>query len=278
MVASQVDPADRSLVVAHDIGGVRVLTLNNPERRNGWNHPMEFRYFELLDEADQDPAVKVIVLTGAGKTFCPGLDAQRLSDTANSGQLKVSHRRPQTYPLRIRKPMIAAINGGCAGIGFAQALNCDLRFAASTAKLSTAYARRGLPAEYGTSWLLPRLIGVERALDLLLSARVITADEALSIGLVSRVVEPDRLMDEVLDYSNQLIEHCSPTSMAAIRRQVYGDLSRRFDESMVSTLALMIRFAGGADFLEGVQSFREQRPPKFPDLANDFKLDSDLGY
>jgi enoyl-CoA hydratase/carnithine racemase len=269
---------DDELVLVSDDGPVRILTLHNPPRKNGWSHPMEFRYFDLLDEADADPAVRVIVVTGAGTTFCPGLDLERLAETATAGRLTLAHRKPQTYPLHIRKPMLAAINGGCAGIGFAQSLNCDIRFAASTARFSTAYTRRGLPAEYGTSWLLPRLIGVENALDLLLSARVFGADEAKQLGLVSRVVEPGELMPTVMAYAHDLAANCSPRSMAAVRRQVYGDLSRRFDDSMVSTLAIMRDFAGGADFLEGVSSYQERRPPRFEGLPPDAKLDSELGY
>jgi len=259
-------------------GGICTLTLNNPERRNAWSVAMEERYFGLLDNADADPEVRAIVVTGAGSTFCPGLDAQRLSAAASDGTLALGLRRPQTYPLSIRKPMIAAINGACAGIGLMQACNCDVRFAARGAKFTTAYARRGLPAEYGSSWLLPRLIGLEHALDLLLSARVIEADEAKALGLVSRVCEPGAVLAEAQTYARDLAEYCSPRSMAAIRRQVYGDLSRDFGASMVQTLALMQEFAGSSDFAEGVASFVEKRPPEFAGLDSGFRVHGDRGY
>lgn len=258
--------------------GVCTLTLHNPARRNAWNHVMEEQYFTLLDEADAEPAVRAIVVTGAGTSFCPGLDTQRLSALAGEGGLDVSRRRPQTYPLRIRKPMIAAINGACAGLGLMQALNCDVRFAARGARFSTAYARRGLPAEYGSSWLLPRLIGVERALDILLSARVFDADEAHAMGLVSRLCDPDTVLKEAQAYAADLASNSSPRSMAAIRRQVYGDLNRSFADSMLQTLSLMDTFAGGPDLAEGVASFTEKRPPDFPPLDPSFRIPGDLGY
>jgi enoyl-CoA hydratase/carnithine racemase len=273
-----VTTTDDDLVLREDDRGVCTLTLHNPDRRNAWSYAMEERYFALLDEADADPDVRVIVVTGAGTTFCPGLDTARLEVAAGEATLTLGRRRPQTYPLRIRKPMIAAINGACAGIGLMQALHCDVRFASRTAKLTTAYARRGLPAEYGSSWLLPRLIGIERALDLLLSARVILADEAKEIGLVSRVCEPEDVLSAAQEYARDLAANCSPRSMAAIRRQVYGDLSRSFSDSMVHTLGLMQEFAGNPDFVEGVASFVEKRPPSFPGLDPDFRVLDDRGY
>ena len=270
--------ADDELVLSTTAGGVRTLRLNNPDRRNVWSVAMEERYFSLLDEADADPGVRCIVLTGAGTTFCPGLDTARLSVASREGTLDLGARRPQTYPLRIRKPIIAAINGACAGIGLMQALNCDVRFAARTARFTTAYARRGLPAEYGSSWLLPRVIGLENALDLLLSARVFDADEAKALGLVSRVCEPDEVVAQAQAYAQELAANCSPRSMAAIRRQVYGDLSRGFGESMVQTLALMAQFAGLPDFAEGVASFIEKRPAAFDGLDASFSVLADRGY
>ena len=159
--------------------------------------------------------------------------------------------------------MIAAVNGACAGIGLMQALHCDVRFAARGAKFTTAYARRGLPAEYGSSWLLPRLDRPRaRARPAPVGAGSFEADEAQRLGLVSRVCEPETVLAEAQAYAGELAAGCSPRSMAAIRRQVYGDLSRTFGESMVHTLALMQDFAGNPDFAEGVASFVEKRPAR----------------
>jgi enoyl-CoA hydratase/carnithine racemase len=267
-----------SLVLVTTTGGVRTLTLNNPERNNAWNLQMEDQYFRRLDEAEVDPEVRVIVVTGAGKSFCPGADVQRLADTASAGALDVTTRRPQTYALGLRKPMIAAINGGCAGIGLVQALCCDVRFAARGARFSTSYARRGLPAEYGTSWLLTRMVGVETALDLLLSGRTFEAEEARRLGLVSRLTDPETVVVEAQAYAADLADNCSPRSMAAIRRQVWGDLSRRLDESMLQTLALMGELVASEDFREGATSFAERRKPHFPPLDPSFVVPGDVGY
>jgi enoyl-CoA hydratase/carnithine racemase len=248
---------DHDLVLSTTTDGVQTLTLHNPERRNAWGLAM---------------------VTGSGSSFCPGADVQRLAATADSGSLDVSSRRPQTYALRLRKPMIAAINGACAGIGLVQALCCDVRFAARGARFSTAYARRGLAAEYGTAWLLPRLLGVELALDLLLSGRTFEAEEAHRIGLVSRLSDSGSVLTDAQDYAADLAQHCSPRAMAAIRRQVWGDLSRRLDESMVHTLALMNDLVAAPDFAEGVASFTERRAPNFPPLDPGFVVPGDLGY
>ena len=152
--------------------GCSSLTFNRPDRNNGWTIELEEAYFGTLLAAAEDPAVRVIVVTGAGKTFCPGLDMIALEESARQGKPMSSQRRwSMTVARDIPKPIIAAVNGAAAGIGFIQVACADLRFAASTAKFTTAFARRGLPAENSLSWLLPRLIGVGNAMDLLLSAR-----------------------------------------------------------------------------------------------------------
>jgi len=255
-------------------GGVCTLTLDNPERNNAWNPDMERQYFALLDRAADDAEVRAIVLTGAGTSFCPGLDSRRLEEASGGTGLRLEGRRSQHYALTIPKPMIAAINGACAGIGLVQALVCDVRFMARGARISTAYAKLGIPAEYGLSWLLPRMIGVERALDLLLSARRVEADEAERIGLVSRICDPGTVVTEAQAYAHQLATGSSPTAMAAIRRQVWGDLSRAYTEANEEWLAAMRRLnrPDNPDFAEGVAALVEKRAPRFVALP----LDGDL--
>ena len=170
--------------------------------------------------------------------------------------------------------MIAAINGACAGIGLVQALVCDVRFMARGARLSTAYAKLGIPAEYGLSWLLPRLIGVEWSLDLLLSARRVEADEAKEIGLVTRVCDAATLQEEAHDYARLLATGSSPRSMATIRRQVWGDLSRGYTEANELWLATMLHLnrPDNPDFAEGVAALVERRAPDFAPLPADVDL------
>ncbi len=249
--------------------GVALLTLNRPDRLNAWTAEMEHAYFAMLEQCASDQAVRVIVVTGAGRGFCAGADMQELQ-AIGDGTLPESaqelERRPQTFPLTIPKPIIAAVNGACAGIGLVQALMCDLRFAAAGAKLTTAFSRRGLVAEHGISWILPRLVGPANALDLLLSGRVVFSEEAHELGLVNRVYAPDRLLDATLDYARELVVNCSPASMATIKRQVYADLERTLPDTLAEADRLMLASFTAPDFVEGVTSFVERRDPRFAAL------------
>jgi enoyl-CoA hydratase/carnithine racemase len=169
--------------------------------------------------------------------------------------------------MSIPKPVIAAINGACAGLGLAFALTCDVRFCAENAKLTTAFSRRGLIAEHGTSWILPRLIGPARALDLLISARVVRGSEAAELGLVNRAVADERVLEVALDYARDVAANVSPASMATIKRQVYEALSSPLPDALQHANALMLDSFSKPDFAEGVQSFVEKRPPAFPPLS-----------
>lgn len=248
--------------------GVLVLTLNRPERNNAWTTEMEGRYFDALEQASTDSQVRAIVLTGAGKSFCPGLDSQTLSGAAaGTTQTNPELRRPQTVPASVPKPIIAGINGACAGIGLIQAMLCDVRFAAKGARFSTAFSRRGIHAEHGTAWLLPRLVGMGNAMDLMLSARVFDAEEARQLGLVNRVVEPGQVVGAAVDYARDLAQNCSPLAMAVAKRQIY----RAMDQDLETARTEALRLWGQVlkphpDFKEGVGSFVERRPPSFAPL------------
>jgi enoyl-CoA hydratase/carnithine racemase len=250
--------------------GVALLTLNRPDRLNAWTVEMEQTYFGMLEECAGSAEVRVVVVTGAGRGFCAGADMHDLQALGNGGVEASDHaseRRPQTYPLSIPKPIIAAINGACAGIGLVQALMCDIRFAAEGAKLTTAFARRGLVAEHGISWMLPRLVGPARAMDLLLSGRVVLAEEAAGMGLVNRVLAPEKLLEQTLEYAGELAASCSPASMATMKRQVYADLERDLPQALAEADQLMLESFTAPDFVEGVTSFLERRDPRFASLG-----------
>jgi len=250
--------------------GVAVLTLNRPERLNAWTAEMERDYFDMLEECGRSREVRAIVVTGAGRGFCAGADMQDLQNLGENGDSALERaldRRPQTFPHTIEKPIIAAINGPCAGIGLVQALMCDIRFAAADAKVTTAFARRGLVAEHGIGWILPRLVGPARALDLLLSARVVLGEEAAQIGLVNRAVPGEELMDTTLAYAHELAEQCSPASMATMKRQVYADLERPLADGLAQADELMLASFTAPDFVEGVNSFIDKRAPQFEPLG-----------
>ena len=246
--------------------GVALLTLNRPERLNAWTAELGHIYFDQLEECVASPDVRVIVVTGAGRGFCAGADMQELK-ALGEGNLEgvsvVADDRPQSFPLSIEKPIIAAINGACAGLGLVQALMCDIRFAAADAKLTTAFSRRGLVAEHGISWILPRLVGPARALDLLLSGRVVLGEEAAVLGLVNRALAPEKLLEQTLAYARDIAVNCSPASLASMKRQVYADLMVGLPDALAEANRLMVESFSAPDFVEGVASFIERREPRF---------------
>jgi enoyl-CoA hydratase/carnithine racemase len=267
--------------------GVAVLTLNRPDRLNAWTGELEQHYFGALRECAASEQVRVIVVTGAGRGFCAGADMQSLQDigAAVSGagsengagsaggaavadaQAAAHEQTPQTFTLGVPKPVIAAINGPCAGIGLVLALMCDVRFVADSAKLTTAFARRGLVAEHGISWILPRLVGPARALDLLLSGRVVLGREAVELGLCNRVTPAETVLEETLAYAHELATQCSPASMAQMKRQVYAALQEPLSDAVAEADRLMLASFAQPDFAEGVASFVERRDPRFAPLA-----------
>jgi enoyl-CoA hydratase/carnithine racemase len=260
---------------------VATVTLNRPERLNAMTRRMEGEIKHAVAAAEADPAVVAIVLTGAGRGFCAGADLKDLQAIgdgrpigegselrANPGDPNMgeSFRGPWSYLLSVRKPIVAALNGPTAGLGFAAALFADVRFASERATFTTAFSRRGLIAEWGIGWTLPRLVGHAHALELLWSARVFDAAEAGRIGLVNRVLPHDELLPFVRRWAEELAASCSPASLAVIKRQVYTSLTRELGPSLDESIRLMEESFGRPDFREGVSSFLEKRAPKFPRL------------
>jgi enoyl-CoA hydratase/carnithine racemase len=256
--------------------GVAVVTLNRPERLNAWGGGLAAEFYRCMDRADTDPAVRVIVVTGSGRAFCAGADMGDLDTiggaSESTGDTDVSQlvgERQPHFVTGLRKPVIAAINGACAGIGLTQALMCDVRFAAAGAKFTTAFSRRGLIAEYGISWILPRVVGLSAALDLLLSGRTFYAEEAAELGLVKEVVAPDELMARTLAYADDMAINCAPSSLAVIKRQVYGDALHDLVDASVDAEKLMYESMRRPDFIEGITAFFEKRQPNFPPHEED---------
>jgi enoyl-CoA hydratase/carnithine racemase len=260
-----------STTVLHEVDdvGVLTLTLNRPERSNAWNRELEAAFHDLLEQAAESGEVRAIVLTGAGRSFCPGLDAEELDRVSQPGQsFHREGRRPVQLPSYVPKPIVAAINGGCAGLGLITALFADVRFAADDARITTAFARRGLPAEEAVSWILPRIVGHAVALDLLLSGRVVRGTEAAAMGLVHRALPGDQLLPTTTEYARDLAQHCSPLAMATAKRQVYRDGERSLVESRSDARRLVaVLKQGSGDFREGVRSFVERRSPTFEPLG-----------
>ena len=259
-------------------GSIATITLNRPHRLNAWTGRMHTEYRWALAQAESDAAVRAIVVTGAGRGFCAGGDSAALEGHVEKGGYDSGTTaeiarpgygvRPEfdatfAYHFGLTKPVIAAINGPAAGVGLVLACFADLRFAAAGAKLTTSHGKLGLPAEYGLSWVLPRLIGLTRANDLLLSSRVILAEEAAEIGLVNRVVPGEELLPAVYAYARDLATSVSPSSMRETKRQIYSDLHRSAAEAVVDSEALLDRMTTEPDFREGVAALVEKRLPRF---------------
>jgi enoyl-CoA hydratase/carnithine racemase len=256
---------DEQLVLSDRRGAVLVLTLNRPEKLNAWSDALEAQYYALLDEAEDDPDVRAIVVTGAGRGFCSGADLEDLQGAA-TGKIDTENARrsrSRAFPLTIRKPMIAAINGAAVGLGLVEALYCDVRFAAPNVKLSTVFARRGLVAEYGLAWILARLVGPSTAFDLLASGRTVLGEEAHRLRLVDRLAPAEQILDDAVAYANELATFSSPWSMATMKAQISADLERGFAESFEASEQLMVESFRRGDVEEGVRSFMERRPPEF---------------
>lgn len=262
---------------------VAIITMNRPDALNAFTSRMLAEIRHALAAAERDSDVVGIVLTGAGRGFCAGMDMNALNQMSSGtdeggddlSELAASPGDPNmgenfqttySYLLSVRKPLLAAINGACAGLGFAVAMLCDMRFVERSAKFSTAFSQRGLIAEHGISWILPRLIGPSRALDLLWSARKFDGVEAERLGLADRLVEDGASLDAALGYIEELAASAAPNSLMVMKQQVYRHLNMPLGEAMKETNTLMAESLSRPDFREGVRSFIEKRPPEFARL------------
>ena len=256
-------------------GGVATVTLNRPDRLNAWTSVMHQEVKAAMKAASDDADVRVIVLTGAGRGFCAGADMDALLDVQTGSSAATRREEPfdpaagpdfsKTYSYfpAVPKPIIAAINGACAGLGLVMTLYADLRFASDAAVFTTAFARRGLIAEHGISWLLPRLVGMANAADLLFSARRVGAIEAGEMGLVNRVFAHQSFADEVAAYAAMLAREVSPRSVREMKREIWAAQFQTLGQAIDSANADMAASFVSEDFKEGVAHYIEKRAPAF---------------
>jgi len=288
-------PYEQILYTLND--GVAIITLNRPARLNAWTRGMAKEVMDASHRAEDDDKVRVIVLTGASRGFCAGADMAELEGAAdeavaslksgaamsaerrvsllmeqiteeeynpeNRDKIRDDFRKRYSYLLGLKKPVIAAVNGPAAGLGLIIALYCDIRFASEKAKFSTAFSKRGLIAEHGISWILPRIVGLSNALDMLYSSRVIDAHEAFRMGLVNRIFPEDTFMDGVMAYAKDLAGSVSPRSLGVMKRQVLNAMFQTLAEASETADEELLQSLASEDFKEGVAHFLEKRPPLF---------------
>lgn len=258
---------------------VATVTLNRPHRSNAWTGRMHAEYRWCLKQANDDPGVRVVVVTGAERAFCVGGDSDALAKHAAKGDYDSGIREEPANPgygvdprldhdfawhWGLRVPVIAAINGACAGVGLSLACFCDLRYTTTVAKFTTAAPKLGLPAEYGLSFVLPRILGTTVAADLLLTGRIITGDEAKRIGLVNDAVAPEDFTATVAEAVERFASGVSPAAVAVTKRQLYRDLLHHDVGNAVDhSIAVMRPLMAGPEYREGVAALQEKRPPRF---------------
>ena len=257
---------------------VATVTLNRPDKLNAWTQKMEEEIGAAIRAASANDKVRVIILTGAGKGFCAGADMGLLSeisqesapqagrflvDTEMYGDIPPDFRRKYAWLLGVPKPIIAAINGPAVGLGFIIPLYCDFRFASEKARFSVIFSKRGLVAEYGLAWILPRLIGVPSAIELMFTSKMVDAGEALRIGLVSRVFPEENFLGAVQEFAKELAATVSPRSLSVMKRQIYTSLLHNLGEAYEDALKEMYGSFGTEDFREGVAHFLEKRAAAF---------------
>lgn len=256
---------------------VAIVTLNRPERMNAITPTLAGELKHAMGEAERDPEVAAMVVTGAGKSFCPGMDMAVLQAAAQRKKgeeaeqpapaspyaLDINHHSLFGFMLGMHKPIIGALNGNCVGMGLSMALHFDIRIAGAGTRMSAIFVRRGLSVEHGSSWLLPRLVGMSHAMDMALTGRLVGAQEGLAMGLVSRVVPDDKLLDTAVEMAREVAANCSPTAMAEAKRMLWQHLAGDYQMATDDSTAIMFSMFKQGDFKEGVLAFVQKRPPRF---------------
>ncbi|MBI3680624.1 MAG: enoyl-CoA hydratase/isomerase family protein [Acidobacteria bacterium] len=248
---------------------VATITLNRPDKLNAWTRKMEEELTDAIEKAIADDTVRAIVLTGAGRGFCAGADMSLLSAVSETGltsdhrRVSGSARRQHSWLLSVPKPLIAAINGPAVGLGFVIPLYCDFRLAAASASFNVIFSRRGLIAEYGLAWMLPRLVGLPKAIEMMFTSRKVDAREALSLGLVHRVLPDEGFRAAAQAFASELATSVSPRSLRVMKQQLYAAQSQSLDQAMETAITEMLASLQCEDFREGVAHFLEKREPRF---------------
>ncbi|HML18456.1 MAG TPA: enoyl-CoA hydratase-related protein [Bryobacteraceae bacterium] len=256
---------------------VATITLNRPDKLNAWTQKMEEEIGAAIRGAAADESVGVIVVTGAGKGFCAGADmsllsaisqepsprAEFLTNAQVDGDVRADFRRKHAWLMAVPKPIIAAINGPAVGLGLLMTLYCDFRFASGKARFSVIFSKRGLVAEYGLAWILPRIVGLANAVELMYTSKMIDAEEALRMSLVSRIFPEENFAGHVQACAAELAATVSPRSLRIMKRQIYNGLFQTLGEAFDLSIEEMKASFGTEDFREGVAHFLEKRPAAF---------------
>lgn len=262
-------------------GGVAIVTLDRPDRMNAWTGRMHTEYREVFAHLEADPTVRAAVVTGSGRAFCAGADTAALEGHVAAGRydrglpaepatpghgVRSEYDHAFAWHYGLRFPVVAAVNGAAAGVGLVLACYCDLRFVADDAKLTTSAPRLGLPAEYGLSWVLPRLVGIGHAADLLISSRVIRGPEAAQMGLANRSLPTGDVFPAAMEWAQAVAQEVSPAAAALAKAQLYADLHGDVGTAVATSERLLDETIAGADYAEGVAAWMGKRPPRFADL------------
>ncbi len=273
-------PGDYQEIIYEVAEHIATITMNRPDRMNAMTNRMNGEIRHAVAAASDDNAVRVIVLTGAGRGFCAGADVARLSNTASGGvgeamdlpvngaipdglDLPEGYEAKYAYLATAPKPLIAAINGPAIGVGLVMSIYCDIRFASETVKFSTAFAKRGLVPEYGLAWLLPKIIGPSKTLDLIYTSRMVLAEEAKDIGLVDYIAPSQDLMSQVRKFAATIASDVSPRSNRVAKQLLYRGLSQDIDAAVSEAITETTEALKSDDFKEGIAAWQEKRPPSF---------------